>query len=146
MSSGGAGGSLPRYIIQRLLLVIPMIWVLLTLVFLLLRVAPGDPVTAAFGGKLSEAELDSRRASLGLDRPLIVQYLEYIGSVARFDFGNTLTDKRSIVSIIQDNGGATLTLTLGAFAFALLIGIPLGLIAGRRRDSATLPPSSGPAC
>ncbi len=137
MSSGGAGGSLPRYIIQRLLLVIPMIWVLLTLVFLLLRVAPGDPVTAAFGGKLSEAELDSRRASLGLDRPLIVQYLEYIGSVARFDFGNTLTDKRSIVSIIQDNGGATLTLTLGAFAFALLIGIPLGLIAGRRRDSAT---------
>ncbi|RYE81465.1 MAG: ABC transporter permease [Myxococcales bacterium] len=135
MTARGAGGSLPRYIVQRLLLVIPMIWILLTVVFLLLRVAPGDPVTAAFGGKLTEEELDSRRASLGLDRPLFVQYLEYLGSVARFDFGTAMTDKRSIISIIQDNGGATLTLTIGAFVIALLIGIPLGLLAGRMRDS-----------
>lgn len=131
-----ASGSLPRYIGQRLLLIIPMIWVLLTLVFFLLRVAPGDPVSAAVGGKLNEAALDARRAALGLDRPLVVQYLEYLGNVARLDFGQTISDNRPILEIIQDNGGATLTLTLGAFAFALLIGIPLGLLAGRRRDSA----------
>ena len=130
-----AGGSLPRYLVQRLLLVIPMIWVLLTMVFILLRVAPGDPVSAAVGGKLSEEALDSRRAALGLDRPLIVQYLEYLGNIARLDFGKTISDNRPIIDIIRDNGGATLTLTIGAFAFALLVGIPLGLLAGRHRDS-----------
>lgn len=133
MSAGS--GSLPRYIGQRLLLIIPMIWVLLTLVFVLLRVAPGDPVTAAVGGKLNEEALDARRAALGLDRPLIVQYFEYIGDVATLNFGNTISDNRPIIDIVRDNGGATLTLTLGAFLFALVLGIPLGLLAGRRRDS-----------
>ena len=135
MSTGS--GSLTRYIIQRLLLIIPMIWVLLTLVFLLLRVAPGDPVTASVGDKLSPEALDARRAALGLDRPLIVQYLDYIGSVARFDLGKTISDNRPIVEVIRDNGGATLSLTVGAFLVALLVGVPLGLLAGRKRDSVT---------
>ena len=135
MSAGS--GSLPRYILQRLLLIIPMMWVLITVVFILLRVAPGDPVSAAVGGKLDVEALDQRRAALGLDRPLIVQYLEYLGNVVRLDFGETISDNRPIIDIIRDNGGATLTLTIGAFLFALLIGIPLGLYAGRRRDTAS---------
>ena len=130
-----AGGSLPRYIAQRLLLMIPMLWLVLTLVFLLLRVAPGDPVSAAVGGRLAEDELDRRRAQMGLDDPLVVQYLEYLGQVVRLNFGNALTDNRPVTEIIVDNGGATLTLTIGAFLFALLVGIPLGLLAGRRRDT-----------
>ena len=128
-------GSLPRYIGQRLLLVIPMMWVLLTVVFVLLRVAPGDPVSAAVGGKLDPAVIEARREALGLNRPLIVQYLEYLGQVARFDFGQAISDNRAVLEIVRDNGGATLTLSLGAFAFALVIGIPLGLVAGRHRDS-----------
>jgi peptide/nickel transport system permease protein len=133
MSAGS--GSLPRYILQRLLLAIPMIWVLLTVVFVLLRVAPGDPVSAAVGGRLSEDALDVRRHALGLDRPLIVQYLEYLWDVVRLNFGQTISDNRPIIDIIRDNGGATLTLTLGAFIFALVLGVPLGLWAGRARDS-----------
>lgn len=131
-----AGGSLPRYLLQRILLVIPMMWVLLTVVFVLLRVAPGDPVSAAVGGKLDPEAMDARRAALGLDRPLFVQYLDYLGDVVRFDFGNTISDNQPVLEIIRDNGGATLTLTAGAFAFALLIGVPIGLLAGRYRDSA----------
>lgn len=130
-----ATGSLPRYILVRLLLVLPMMWVLLTLVFVLLRIAPGDPVTAAVGGKLDEEALDQRRAALGLDRPWYVQYFEYLGSAARLDFGQSITDNRPIFDIIRDQGGATLTLTLGAFLFALLIGLPLGRLAGRYRDT-----------
>jgi peptide/nickel transport system permease protein len=130
-----AQGSLPRYVVQRLLLMIPMIWVVITVVFLLLRVAPGDPVSASVGGRLSEEELDRRREAMGIDRPLWQQYLEYLGNVARFRFGETLSDNRPITSLIIDNGGATLTLTLGAFLVALVVGIPLGLAAGRRRDS-----------
>ena len=128
-------GSLPRYILARIGLMIPMMLVLLTLVFLLLRVAPGDPITAAVGGKLDPVVIEARRESLGLNRPLIVQYLEYLWQVARFDFGQTISDNRPIIEIIRDNGGATLTLTIGAFLIALGIGIPLGLVAGRARDS-----------
>jgi len=136
MSAGSGGsGSLPRYILVRLLLVLPMMWVLLTVVFFLLRVAPGDPVSAAVGGKLDEAALDQRRAALGLDRPLVVQYVEYLGQVARLDFGSTISDNRPILDIIRDQGGATLTLTVGAFLFALLVGLPLGRLAGRYRDT-----------
>lgn len=128
-------GSLPRYIVQRLLLIIPMVWILLTLVFLLMRVAPGDPVSAAVGGRLSEEALDERRAEAGLDRPLIVQYFDYLGGIVRLDFGKTLTDNQPILDVVKENGGATLTLTVSALIIALLIGIPLGLIAGRYRDS-----------
>lgn len=130
-----ASGSLPRYIVQRLLLIVPMVWVLITIVFLLLRVAPGDPVSASVGDKLSPEALDARRAALGLDRPLIVQYFDYIGDVATLNFGQAISDNRPITDIIRDNGGATLSLTVGAILLAVLIGIPLGLVAGRYRDS-----------
>jgi peptide/nickel transport system permease protein len=127
-------GSLPRYIWQRALLVIPMMWVLLTLVFVLLRVAPGDPVSAALGGRLDEQALERRREALGLNKPLIVQYWDYLASVLRLDFGTTFTDNQPVLHVVRDNGGATLSLTISAFVIALLVGIPLGLLAGRTRD------------
>ena len=134
MTRSGSG-SLPRYILQRILLVIPMIWVILTLVFFVLRVAPGDPVSAALGGRLNEEALDQRREALGFNEPLIVQYWDYLSSVARLDFGTTFSDNQPVLRVIRDNGGATLSLTLASFALALLVGIPLGLIAGRYRDT-----------
>ena len=134
MTRGGSG-SLPRYILQRTLLVVPMIWVILTLVFVVLRVAPGDPVSAALGGKLNQQALDQRREALGFNRPLIAQYWDYLSSVAHLDFGTTFSDNQPVLRVIRDQGGATLSLTVSAFVVALLVGIPLGLIAGRYRDS-----------
>ncbi len=128
-------GSLPRYIVQRLVLIVPMIWVILSLVFLVLRVAPGDPVTAAVGDRLNAEALAERRAALGLDRPMWQQYLEYLGNVARLDFGQTISDNIPVIDIVRDNGGATLTLAVAGLLFALVVGVPLGAIAGRRRDS-----------
>jgi peptide/nickel transport system permease protein len=130
-----SSGSLPRYILQRVLLVIPMIWVILTLVFIVLRVAPGDPVSAALGGKLNDEALDQRRDALGFNEPILVQYWDYLSSVARFDFGTTFSDNQPVLRVIRDNGGATLSLTLAAFLIALLVGLPLGMLAGRYRDS-----------
>jgi peptide/nickel transport system permease protein len=134
MTRAGSG-SLPRYILQRTLLVIPMIWVILTLVFLVLRVAPGDPVSAALGGKLNPQALAQARERLGFNRPLIAQYWDYLSSVAHLDFGTTFSDNQPVLRVVRDNGGATLSLTLAAFVVALLVGIPLGLLAGRYRDS-----------
>lgn len=134
MSSGGSG-SLARYIVVRVLLMIPMLLVLLTFTFLLLRVAPGDPVSAAVGGKLDPAILAQKQAQLGLDRPLYVQYFEYLGQVLRGNFGTTISDNQPVVDVIRDKFGTTLMLTLGAFVIALAVGLPLGRMSGRRRDS-----------
>jgi peptide/nickel transport system permease protein len=131
-----SAGSLPRFIVQRVLLVIPMIWILITLVFVILRVAPGDPISAALGGKLNAAALERARHQFGLDKPLLAQYWDYLSSVLRLDFGKSFTDNQSILSVVQQNGGATLSLTIAAFIVALGVGIPLGLVAGRLRDSA----------
>jgi peptide/nickel transport system permease protein len=128
-------GSLRGYVLIRIALMVPMVWVLLTVVFLMMRVAPGDPVSATLGGRLSEAELDERRAALGLDRPLISQYFEYLWDAVRFKFGTTITDGQTIGSILVENGGATLTLTVAALVIALVFGLPLGLIAGRYRET-----------
>lgn len=135
MSSSAGSGSLARYILVRVVLVVPMMWVLLTMVFILLRVAPGDPVTASSGGHLPPAVIAQKRAALGLDQPLYKQYFEYLGHAARFDFGTTITDNQPVLDVIRDRGGATLTLTVGAFVVALLVGLPLGRLAGRYRDS-----------
>jgi peptide/nickel transport system permease protein len=112
-----------------------MVLLLLTFVFLLMRVAPGDPVSSVLGGKLSAADLAARRHAAGYDRPLWRQYVEYLGQVGHLDFGRTITDNRKVTDIFIENGGATLTLTLGALVVAIGVGLPLGLVAGRWRDS-----------
>jgi peptide/nickel transport system permease protein len=101
----------------------------------MMRVAPGDPITASLGGKLSAEEIAERQAALGFDRPLIVQYFDYLWDAVRFQFGTTITDGQTIPSLIVENGGATLTLTVAALLIALVFGLPLGLIAGRYRET-----------
>ena len=121
--------------LTRLALVLPMLWILLTLVFFMMRVAPGDPVTAALGGRLPPKELEERRHVAGYDKPLVVQYVDYLGDVARLNFGTTITDDRPVTDVIIENGSATLELTFWAMVVALSVGIGLGLLAGRLRDS-----------
>jgi peptide/nickel transport system permease protein len=129
------GTSLRRYALTRLLLVVPMVFVLLTLVFLLMRVAPGDPISVALGGRVPREEVDRIKAELGFDRPILVQYWDYLADVVRFDFGTTITDRREISEIITVNGAATLELTFFAMIVALVVGVTFGLVAGRFRDT-----------
>ena len=126
--------SLRTYLLTRILLALPMLLILLTLVFALMRVAPGDPVSAALGGKLSQEELDRRRHESGYDRPIAVQYFEYLGAVATLDFGTTIVDNRPVTQVIVQNGAATLELTFFAMIVAIAVGVSLGLLAGRFRD------------
>jgi peptide/nickel transport system permease protein len=131
----GHSTSLRSYLLTRLALVLPMVLILLTMVFILMRVAPGDPISAALGGRLSPQELQQRREEAGYDRPLIVQYGEYLGQVARLDFGETIVDHRPVTDVIRENGAATLELTVAAFLVAVIVGVAVGLLAGRYRDS-----------
>jgi peptide/nickel transport system permease protein len=127
--------SLRTYALTRLALALPMIWILLTMVFVLLRVAPGDPISAALGGRLSPEQLQARREAAGYDEPLIKQYFEYLGNVVTLDFGETIVDNRPVTEVIRQNGAATLELTIAAFLVSLAVGIPIGLLCGRYRDT-----------
>jgi peptide/nickel transport system permease protein len=128
-------GSLRGYVLTRLLLVIPNVWILLTVVFVLMRVAPGDPVQAAQGGRLPPEQIKALRHAGGFDKPLIVQYGHYIGGILRGDLGHSSSENRTVWSIVTHEGAATLELTLAALLFALLLGISTGLVIGRFRDS-----------
>ena len=126
-------GGLWRYILVRLLLIIPTVFILVTTVFFLMRLT-GDPITAALGGKLPPEQLAARIHEAGYDRPLIVQYLDYLLGVFRGDFGTTLTDHRPVTQILLQYGSATLELAFYALIVAFIIGIPLGLVAAYKRD------------
>ncbi|PPH80505.1 ABC transporter permease [Rathayibacter sp. AY1D9] len=129
----GSGGGLGRYLLVRFLLIIPTVFILVTLVFLLMR-STGDPITAALGGRLTADQLAERVAAAGYDRPLIVQYLEYLGKLLTGDFGTTLSDNRPVTEVLLTYGAATVELAFYALIVAFLVGIPLGMLAAYHRD------------
>ena len=131
----GQGTSLRRYALTRLALAIPTVLILLTMVFLLMRVAPGDPIQSALGGRLSQEELDKREHAAGFDKPILEQYVEYLGDVVTLDLGTTLTDNRTVtVDHRRERHARPLELTFWAFMVTLVVGIAVGLLAGRYRD------------
>jgi peptide/nickel transport system permease protein len=132
----GQGASLKSYLLTRLALVIPMVFILLTFVFLLMRVAPGNAVSASLGGHAPPAVIKQISHQLGYDKPLYIQYGNYLWDILRGNFGQTISDRRPVQDIIRVNGAATLELTLAAMIVAILVGVAVGLLAGRFRDTA----------
>jgi peptide/nickel transport system permease protein len=129
-----AARGLRAYVIQRLLLAVPMLLILLTFVFVLLRVAPGDPVLAIAPQGASEETIERRRAELGLDRPLWEQYLDYLADLVKGDLGYSAQRPGvPVFKIISDSFPATLELTFFAMLVAIGVGVPLGALAGARR-------------
>jgi peptide/nickel transport system permease protein len=127
------GGGLGRYILVRFLLIIPTVFILVTMVFFLMRIT-GDPITASLGGKLPPAQLAERIHAAGYDRPVLIQYFDYLGQIVRGNFGNSITDGRPITAILFEYGGATLELAVYALVIAVIVGIPLGMLAAYFRD------------
>ncbi|MRG58272.1 ABC transporter permease subunit [Agromyces sp. CFH 90414] len=127
------GGGFGRYLLIRFLLIFPTIFILVSLVFFLMRLT-GDPITAAQGGRLSADQLDALRAAAGYDRPILVQYFEYLGQIVVFDFGTTLTTNRPVIEVLATYGPATFELVFYSLIVAFAVGIPLGLRAAYHRD------------
>lgn len=128
-----AGGSFARYLVTRFLLIFPTIFILVTLVFFLMRIT-GDPITAALGGRLTPGQLAERIAEAGYDRPVMVQYFEYLGQVFTGNFGRTISDNRAVTEVLLTYGSATAELAFNSLLIALLIGIPFGLLSAKLRD------------
>src|SRR5690242_1840804 len=131
--SRGGGGTLGRYLVIRALLIIPTVLILVTTVFVLMRTT-GDPITAALGGRLTPEQLAQRIHEAGYDRPILVQYLDYLGGVLTGDFGTTISDNRPVLEVLKTYGLATLELVCYGLVVAFIVGIPLGMVAAYFRD------------
>ena len=129
--------ALRYYIISRLLLAPLMIWTITTLVFLLMRATPGDPVDALLGARAPESAKAEFRSQLGLDEPLWLQYLRYIGKLLRLDLGTSLASQgQTVGQIIQQHFPATVELTVGGMLVAAIVGISIGSLAASRPNTA----------
>ncbi len=124
-----------RFIIRRLLLSIPVLLGVITLVFFLARVIPGDPCRAALGEKATDAICDAFNVRYGLDRPLPVQYVGYLGQVLTGDLGSSIRFNRTVADMLVERLPVTLELTIYALLFATIVGIFLGRASAIRRNS-----------
>ncbi len=125
--------SLRVYIVRRVLLAIPMILLLLSIVFLIMRVA-GDPVSAILGGHAPQEQIEQIREQLGLNRPLFIQFGDYLWQLLHGNLGQSLIwGQRPVLAEIWDRFPATLELSIYAFLISIAIGIFTGTIAATRR-------------
>ena len=128
--------ALQYYILARLLLAPLMLWTIVTIVFLLLRATPGDPVDAILGGKALPEVKNALRERLGLSQPLPIQYLNYLGNLLRFNLGTSITDQgQDVWQVIQQFFPATVEVAIGSMVVALIIGIGVGLLSGSRPNT-----------
>ncbi|MEG3436883.1 ABC transporter permease [Pannus brasiliensis CCIBt3594] len=125
--------ALQSYLIVRCLLAPLMLWTIVTVVFLLMRVAPGDPTDAILGNRAPESAKNALREQLGLNKPLFLQYIDYIFSLLRLDLGSSLTSKGVTVwEIIGKHFPATVELSFYGMLIAVAIGIGLGILTASR--------------
>jgi peptide/nickel transport system permease protein len=125
--------ALQYYISARLLLAPLMIWTIVTVVFLLLRATPGDPVDAILGNRAPEAAKAVMREQLGLNKSLLAQYFDYLGNLLHLNLGNSITSKgTSVWEIIQRHFPATVELTFYSMVVAIAVGVTLGIVAASR--------------
>lgn len=134
MASRAGSGSMRSYVLGRLAFAPVFLFILLTVLFILLRVMPGDPVAAALGDRISAEQLEIRRQAAGLNDPILVQYGRYLLGVVQGDFGTPVTDPRSVTEIVLDKFPATFELTMFAMVLAVSIGIFVGALGARFRD------------
>ena len=127
--------NLARYIITRVLLTIPMVFVLLSIVFLVLRIMPGDPVSSMLGGHAPESVIEKKKQELGLNRPIAVQYLDYLWQVTRLNLGDSMIFKQRVTQPIREKLPATIELTVFGMAIAMLLGMYIGALGADKRRS-----------
>ncbi len=123
-----------RYLILRLLDMIPTVFLVLTLVFVAMRILPGDPALAVLGQNADGGQLEAFRERMGLNDPLWVQYVRFLWDAVRLDFGRSLMTDVPIRTLIANNLPHTIYLTVTSVAFGMIVGIPLGIYAATQRN------------
>jgi peptide/nickel transport system permease protein len=124
-------------IVERLIAAIPLMIGVAVVVFLFMRLSPGDPVDIMMGqgGAVSEGEIEQLRSEFNLDKPLLQQLGLFLGDLAHGDLGNSFTKKQPVAQLIGERLPATIELALGSLLFALLIAFPIGIISAVKQNS-----------
>jgi len=124
-----------KYMIKRLLALIPVLIGVSILVFMLMHITPGDPAILMLGERAPEEQLENLRESMGLNEPLPIQYINWIGRVLRGDMGRSLRSRRQVTREIWQRLPNTLSLGFAAAFLAIVVGIPIGVISAVRPNS-----------
>lgn len=124
-----------NYIVKRILSLIPVLFVVSIVIFMIIHITPGDPATAILGFEASEEQIENLREELGLNAPVIEQYFSWIGGVFKGDLGTSYFMKQPVTTAIFEHLKPTLSLSILAQLVAVIIAIPLGIAAANRRGS-----------
>ncbi len=122
------------YVLKRFLQMIPVFIIVTVLVFLMIRLIPGDPARVILGEKAPLEKLAAKRVEMGLDKPLIVQFGIYLKDLVHLNFGESIRYNQPVVELLKVRLPVTLLLTLTSMFFTVLISIPLGYLAGMKKD------------
>lgn len=123
------------FIIKRLFSLIPVLFIVSIVVFLLVHITPGDPASVILGPEATPEEVAELQEELGLNRPILEQYFVWIGDIVRGDLGTSLFMKQSVASAFFEHLGPTLSLAIMAQVFAILLALPLGVLSAKFRGS-----------
>jgi peptide/nickel transport system permease protein len=122
-----------RYLARRLLLTVPILLGITVLSYLILSLTPGDPVQMLIDPNATQADLDIKRRALGLDQPIHVRYVRWLGELMQGNLGYSISNRVPVTARIGERVGPTLTLTLTALVMSYAIAVPVGMIAATRR-------------
>src|SRR6516165_2686687 len=117
------------FILRRLLLTLPVVWIVVSLVFGLIHLVPGDPVALMLGESATANQTERLRHELGLDQPILRQYRTYMTGVLHGDLGVSFRNQETVARSILSRYPATIELAIGSMVFSILIAVPLGVIA-----------------
>lgn len=124
-----------RYVLRRIGLLVPVVLGVVTVVFLIVHLIPGDPVEIMLGEQARAVDREALRHEMGLDKPIHLQYVAFLKGLVRGDLGHSLHTKQPVLTSIARRLPATIELAAAAMAVALLLAIPLGLLAAYKKDS-----------
>ncbi|TVY05672.1 ABC transporter permease [Paenibacillus cremeus] len=121
------------FLVRRLLMAVPVIFIVTIMVFSLLHMLPGDPATVILGQEATPDAVAALRDELGLNKPIVIQYLDWMGGVLQGNLGRSLVDRSPVWELITQRFPATLELTIGTFIVSLLIAVPAGILSATRQ-------------
>lgn len=121
-----------KYVLRRLMLLVPVLFIVTILISSLIYFSPGDPVRVMLGLRANEEAVAKIRAELGLDKPYYIRYLKWLGNVARGNLGKSLQRNEDVLDMIMERLPATLELTVFAVLVAVLLAVPIGVISATR--------------
>lgn len=124
-----------KYIINRILSIIPILFIVSVVVFSLIHLTPGDPAAAMLGAEATQEDIHALRETLGLNEPLTIQYVKWVGNILQGDFGVSVANSAPVSEVLASRLMPTLNLALYAMIISLMIALPLGMIAARKRGT-----------